>query len=52
MNLTFVLRKLVGFIINVNSVYAEVGIISKGKETWQEIRSDYFETQNKHVENK
>lgn len=31
--------------IHVNSMYAEAGIISKGKETWPEIRSDYFETQ-------
>lgn len=44
MNLTFMLGKLIGFIINVNSVFAEAGIIHKGKETWQEIRSDYFET--------
>ena len=43
MNLTSLLGKLIGFIVNVNSVYAEAGIISNGKETWQEIRSDYFE---------
>lgn len=30
--------------INENSMYAEAGIISKGKETWPEIRSDCFET--------
>lgn len=29
---------------NVNSMDTEADIISKGKETWQEIRSDYSET--------
>lgn len=43
MNLTFIPERLVGFIINVNSVYAEAGIISRGKEMWPEISSDYFE---------
>ena len=38
MNLTFT-RKAGWIQINENSMYAEAGIISKGKETWPEIRS-------------
>lgn len=34
MNFIFLLGKLIGFIINVNLVYVEVGIILNGKEIW------------------
>lgn len=44
MDFTFLIREPIGFTINVNSMYVEAGIISKGKETWQDVRSDYFET--------
>lgn len=44
MDLTSVLGKLIGFIINVNSLCVEADIILKGKVTRQEIRSDCFDT--------
>lgn len=34
MNFIFLLGKLIGFIVNVNLVYVEVGIILNGKEIW------------------